>query len=577
MAEPKFYVGDKVELVDERCGIVRYIGKPHFSRKTVRYGIELDRSFVKGHDGSVGSRKYFDCRYGFGTFVKRDEIARLVERGDEGTLKNISFRIGDLVQLRGELGLQGYVRYIGPTRMVKGVLVGVELTEPNYDVGLPAGRWGGAEYFDVTEPHTAYFARIPDVIEIVTPAKKLAKLAGKMKMPEVIEEDLEITSSAISDQKLTIGDKVKLTDGRTAVVTSIDEVGQIAVDLDETDSGEVGSSASDGSLLAKRTVYINRESVIAVDGLAAMVAAEMTLKQRGSVDTPIPEEEEESSDEKEITLEHGDYVTLSGPEKEKGLIMFVGEVDFAKGEWIGLEMDNWSADGHDGDFRGKRYFRCKSGRGRFVRPSKIVDKLFIPEVLKSKVKDPRKLKRDAAGKEVDVYVVLKEMELKELDKLAAIALKEGLKNLSLGDRVELDGRTGTVRFIGKVTFGVPGESVGVELDKFFSQANDGKGYFFAKMGHGYFVSRTDITRVFPRVEGAEDMDEEEALIASLRSSGNMHLMDRVRISGGRTGLVRYIGKCDKKNPDVELIGLELDQPDPTATSGEYAIGGKEIV
>ena len=51
---------------------------------------------------------------------------------------------------------------------------------------------------------------------------------------------------------------------------------------------------------------------------------------------------------------------------KKGVVSFVGETQFAAGEWIGLTLDN--AEGkHDGSLEGVSYFSCKPLHGVFVK------------------------------------------------------------------------------------------------------------------------------------------------------------------------------------------------------------------
>lgn len=54
----------------------------------------------------------------------------------------------------------------------------------------------------------------------------------------------------------------------------------------------------------------------------------------------------------------------------KGTVRFVGETDFAKGVWIGVELDD-PCGKNDGSLRGKRYFTCAPDHGVFAPPSKI--------------------------------------------------------------------------------------------------------------------------------------------------------------------------------------------------------------
>ena len=53
-----------------------------------------------------------------------------------------------------------------------------------------------------------------------------------------------------------------------------------------------------------------------------------------------------------------------------GVVRFVGDVEFAEGTWLGVELHAPKGK-NDGSVQGKRYFTCKPNHGLLVRPSKI--------------------------------------------------------------------------------------------------------------------------------------------------------------------------------------------------------------
>lgn len=54
-----------------------------------------------------------------------------------------------------------------------------------------------------------------------------------------------------------------------------------------------------------------------------------------------------------------------------GTVRFCGELQSAKGEWLGVEWDDPSRGKHSGSHEGVQYFTCKvSGSGSFIRPKK---------------------------------------------------------------------------------------------------------------------------------------------------------------------------------------------------------------
>ncbi|OAD05156.1 hypothetical protein MUCCIDRAFT_126128, partial [Mucor lusitanicus CBS 277.49] len=50
----------------------------------------------------------------------------------------------------------------------------------------------------------------------------------------------------------------------------------------------------------------------------------------------------------------------------QGTIKYIGEVDFAKGTWVGVELESRLGN-NDGSVDGKRYFETFPQRGVFVK------------------------------------------------------------------------------------------------------------------------------------------------------------------------------------------------------------------
>ncbi|XP_054711721.1 CAP-Gly domain-containing linker protein 1-like [Uloborus diversus] len=63
-------------------------------------------------------------------------------------------------------------------------------------------------------------------------------------------------------------------------------------------------------------------------------------------------------------------VASSTTGNKSGVLRFVGETDFAKGEWAGIELDE-PVGKNDGSVAGKRYFNCKMKHGLFAPLHKV--------------------------------------------------------------------------------------------------------------------------------------------------------------------------------------------------------------
>merc|ERR1712154_19983 len=131
-----------------------------------------------------------------------------------------------------------------------------------------------------------------------------------------------------------------------------------------------------------------------------------------------------------------------------GIVKFIGETEFAKGEVIGLQLDTWTPAGHNGTVRGKKYFEAQDGRGYFTRRSSISN-VVIPLV------KPLKQRR--------------------------MSITYKLHPLSIGDRVRILEKwqtedtvfkCGVIRYIGYPSF-ADGEVIGIELDEWSVNAHDG--------------------------------------------------------------------------------------------------------
>ena len=67
-----------------------------------------------------------------------------------------------------------------------------------------------------------------------------------------------------------------------------------------------------------------------------------------------------------VVFDVGSKVITGVGAGKKGVVSFVGETQFAAGEWIGLTLDN--PDGkNDGSLGGVSYFNCKPMHGVFVK------------------------------------------------------------------------------------------------------------------------------------------------------------------------------------------------------------------
>jgi tubulin-folding cofactor B len=63
-------------------------------------------------------------------------------------------------------------------------------------------------------------------------------------------------------------------------------------------------------------------------------------------------------------------VEVTGLPRRPAIILFVGEVHFKAGQWVGVRFDD-RVGKNDGTLDGTRYFTCESGHGGFVIPKSV--------------------------------------------------------------------------------------------------------------------------------------------------------------------------------------------------------------
>ncbi len=86
-----------------------------------------------------------------------------------------------------------------------------------------------------------------------------------------------------------------------------------------------------------------------------------------SKELPIPTGQHVGGVSSDLTI--GTRVLVGN--KIQGTIQYIGETEFNKGIWIGVELD-YERGKNDGSVNGKRYFTCSPKYGLFAPPSKVV-------------------------------------------------------------------------------------------------------------------------------------------------------------------------------------------------------------
>ena len=255
-----------------------------------------------------------------------------------------SVEIGDRVWVGGTKA--GVVVFMGPTQFAAGEWVGVELDAA---VGKNDGSVNGVRYFTCTPLHGVF--------------AKAAKLTKRSPTDDAPESG--VASAATSQSSInTAAEGNCATVGKQEVVSS--------------SSAEATADTEDSTLLESPSTDM---PVFDVDNAGNAVVSDVTAADTSEMPPPAQAEKQTkrgmiprpmhgstaslhrgsvagsstdlatSGDATKPTFKLGDRVVVSG--SKVGTVRYVGTTEFAKGDWIGVELDE-PLGKNDGSVQGKR-------------------------------------------------------------------------------------------------------------------------------------------------------------------------------------------------------------------------------
>ncbi|KAH9525482.1 CAP-GLY domain-containing linker protein 1 [Bulinus truncatus] len=221
------------------------------------------------------------------------------------------FKIGDRIWVSGSK--PGVIAFIGETQFAAGDWAGVVLDEA---VGKNDGSVMGVRYFQC-EPKRGVFSRL----------SKLSYTPQSPSRPPSQGHDSVSSDSKISSTPLAT------TNGTTSSIPS-------------RPSSRLGMSSS-------KNLSTSSSSLNKVPSAGTTPTGTVAMRLPGTMPGGV---------------KVGDRVFVSG--SKSGILRYIGETDFAKGIWAGVELDD-PLGKNDGAVAGKRYFDCKPLHGLFAPVHKI--------------------------------------------------------------------------------------------------------------------------------------------------------------------------------------------------------------
>jgi len=174
-----------------------------------------------------------------------------------------------------------------------------------------------------------------------------------------------------------------------------------------------------------------------------------------------------------------------------GTVQYVGPVDFAAGQWVGVDLAE-ARGVHDGSVFGTTYFSCQPKHGIFCQASELggtQGSAPAPPAPSAAPAPPRTAMPAASAPSPAPTAVAS-------TPVAVGTAPAPVGAMNVGAQVLWKGHNGVIKYMGPVDFAA-GEWVGIELDGakgLHDGSVFGKSYYKCQMGHGIFSQVTDLQK-----------------------------------------------------------------------------------
>ncbi|OXB84922.1 UNVERIFIED_CONTAM: hypothetical protein H355_016044 [Colinus virginianus] len=338
-----FRVGERVWVNGSKPGFIQFLGETQFAPGQWA-GIVLDEPIGK-NDGSVAGVRYFQCEPLRGIFTRPSKLTRKVLTEDEanGTQAAHASRATSPTSTSAASAVSASPAALPPSGIPQKAspLAAKEHSTPS-------------QYSNLSKTASGSISNLSEAGSLKKGEREL-KIGDRVLLGlTTVEYLVKVLSCAV-----LITDMGKTTAENCILKTVSLQQSRIAV---QQNNEFMTDKSSFGSLIK----MLNWKSMSSRANSCMVPDCSVTL-----------------SFILELTLSYSDGFVMVGGTKA-GVVRFLGETDFAKGEWCGVELDE-PLGKNDGAVAGTRYFQCQPKYGLFA-PVHKVTKIGFPSTTPAKAK-----------------------------------------------------------------------------------------------------------------------------------------------------------------------------------------------